>query len=276
MILMENKIITANEPRAKATETPDSAICEIEVAEDTGALVQSGSPPHAGSGGMTVCCDSDDPQENIIRQLEGIDAKDYLRVKSPTGMSTSMVVSDAFTGETELKEAKLIILAARKHRARYPEDREDGDRLPALCVSPNAQNGFGDPGVACSTCMYSQFGSAKNGKAQGCRLMTDLSGFREGHVVPETVTFSPTSEREWKRYELTLKMDNRQSYEAVSQLQYKTVVSGTRKYPVAVLRGIRRLTPEEAKFFARCAQIVQTKVNAMVAEMIATLNTAKK
>jgi hypothetical protein len=103
------KAIISGTKTAGPVEIPTTH--DAAVVEST-ALVQSGG--HKGSEEALL---AEDAEEKLIGQLRNIPARDYLKLKSPTGLSTGVLANDAFDGDVELKDINMILLAVRKHRA---------------------------------------------------------------------------------------------------------------------------------------------------------------
>jgi hypothetical protein len=92
------------------------------------------------------------------------------------------------TGENYGKLVQIVPLMFFKNRIRFRDKNEGGG---ILCRSDDMRTGIGDPGGACVTCQYNQFGSAKNGKGKG-KACTEFYNF-PALVVPEDGSVSPDS-----------------------------------------------------------------------------------
>lgn len=86
-------------------------------------------------------------------------------------------------------KVKIIPLLYFKVRLRF-KPMDDGGGI--LCRSNDCKTGVGDPGGACLTCQFSQFGSARGGEGKGtdCSLIYNfpvLVANEEGRFTPESL-----------------------------------------------------------------------------------------
>lgn len=159
-------------PQSKAIEKRQSSAIE-QVPEH---LRRTAGAPQAGfeevqQGDMTVpqlrLCQSLTPQktEGEAKYIEGLREGEHF---------------NTVTGENYGKLVQIVPLLMYKNRIRF-QDREQGGGI--LCRSDDMITGVGDPGGACATCKFNQFGSAKNGEGKG-KACTEFFNFPV-LVIPE-------------------------------------------------------------------------------------------
>jgi len=85
------------------------------------------------------------------------------------------------TEENYGKVVKIVPLMMYKNRIRFAP-KDDGGGI--LCRSDDMVRGVGDPGVACATCEFNKFGTAKNGEGKG-KACTEFFNFPV-LVIPES------------------------------------------------------------------------------------------
>lgn len=91
------------------------------------------------------------------------------------------------TGENYGKLVQIVPLMMYKNRIRFAPKDEGGG---ILCRSDDMVRGVGDPGVACVTCEFNKFGSAKNGEGKG-KACTEFFNFPV-LVIPEDGEIDPS------------------------------------------------------------------------------------
>jgi len=106
----------------------------------------------------------------------------------PTGGAMQFVMPDGDVAKT----FEAVIVAWSNARAFWPGEFSGGE--PPQCASQGGVLGAGDPGGACATCPFGQFGSSpKEGGGQACKAMRRLLLFMPGRVLPVALTLPPTS-----------------------------------------------------------------------------------
>lgn len=123
----------------------------------------------------------------------GINEWQLDRIKIPTGGNLNWTV-ESLEGEEQVKELVGIIVAWKDQRTYWKESfAESGGGAEPDCSSPDAVQGYGDPGIQCEVCPNSQWGSGNGGIGQACKLTRSLYFLRQGSMLPDVVVLSPTS-----------------------------------------------------------------------------------
>lgn len=140
---------------------------------------------------------------------ERLSPNDLEKIKIPAGGLTQWVIQTA-EGEEVVKEITGVIVHQHSQRAYFPGEYVGGNEKPE-CSSYDGTLGHGSPGDSlaaegkgCAECPLSQWGSARNGKGQACRLSKRLYIVREGEVLPAVLTLAPSSLQNFRRYMLRL------------------------------------------------------------------------
>ena len=190
--------------------------------------------------------------ENL--QGEDIGAFDLERIKVPTGGSPFWEVPSTETGEVEAtKHFDGVIVAWKGTKTYWATAFGAGAGAPPDCQSDDGMTGVGNPGGACSTCPFSQFGSKPatpenpDPKGKACRDQRLLFVLREGAMMPTLVSLPPSAIGAVKKYFLSL---------ASRGVPYSAVVtrfslvadksSGGIGYSLAQLSMVEKLAPENA------------------------------
>lgn len=123
----------------------------------------------------------------------GINEWQLDRIKIPAGGAQQWTIQ-TLEGEDTVKQLNGIIIAWKDQRTYWKESYSDsGGGAEPDCSSPDAIQGYGDPGVKCAECPNSQWGSGPNGIGQACKLTRSLYFLRQGSMLPDVVVLSPTS-----------------------------------------------------------------------------------
>lgn len=129
---------------------------------------------------------------------------DLERIKVPSGGGNFWEVP-SIDGPTPQKTIEGIVVLTKNVRAYWPLALEEGGgNDPPQCTSADSVIGVGDPGGACETCPYSQFGSARDGRGQACKQMRQLFILTESGVLPLVLTLPPTSLANARKYFMRL------------------------------------------------------------------------
>lgn len=112
-----------------------------------------------------------------------------------------------------------VILGVSVNRAFWSHDIGEGNPAPD-CFSPDGKQGFGEPGVACRGCVFSQWGSGKL-RGQACREYRTLLAYptNSRQVLPTIVRIAPASLDRWDRYQALLAAHGLVPEDVVTTLQ---------------------------------------------------------
>lgn len=250
--------------------SPNATVSTVSGAEIV-TVTQPAAMQSSGGGHLVLRDDLKDvTEEALLAQLATTDITHYEIIEFPVAGALSVHLPDPVDGDTEERELEMVILASRSDRRRYEQSiEESGGGCAPDCFAPDGIIGIGNPGHRCAECAYARFGSARNGRAQACKKITDVYHFRRGRVSPSLISLPPTSDAAYAKYDSALKAHGLPPHAVVSQLSFKPANSGAFRYAIASFKTSRRLTPEETRFMAGCANTVQRKIADMVAAQIA-------
>ena len=175
------------------------------------------------------------------------------RVKIPTGGGQSFTVPTV-EGEELVKYLEGVIVAHHPARAYWASDFQGG--TPPQCSSLDGITGTGDPGGACVTCKFAQWGSDfRDGEyldGQACKAMVRVYLLREEEVLPILVTLSPTSIKPIRQYLSTLSRVKKGIRAVVTRISLEKATSKRgQEYSKAVLAAVADIEdPAATRAFA--------------------------
>lgn len=177
----------------------------------------------------------------------GLNEWELDRIKIPAGGALSWSVP-SLEGEEMVKELTGIIVAWRDTRAYWKTNfAESGEGSAPDCSSPDAVQGYGDPGIKCELCPNAEWGSGTNGVGQACKLTRNLYLLRAGSLLPEVVVLSPTSIPPFRKYFQRLAQQGIPYYGVVTAVGLERAKSkgGGINYSKAVPTVAERLSEED-------------------------------
>lgn len=146
----------------------------------------------------------------------GISPFDLDRVSIPAGGSQTWVLQ-TLEGEQETKELVGIVIWVQNARAYWPGEFGGGN-VPPQCMSDDAVTGVGDPGGACHTCPFAQFGSDARGRGQACKMVQRMFLLQPGGNLPMVVNLPPGSLKNAKKYLLRLVSNGQKASGVVTRI----------------------------------------------------------
>jgi hypothetical protein len=178
---------------------------------------------------------------------------DFPKITVPTGTNKHMIVSTAENPDGEARTTISGILIANHMARAYWKEGADasgvGSSVPD-CKSEDSITGEGDPGGTCSTCLYAQFGSDKEGKGRGqaCKQMRSLYLLMPGMLLPVLINVPPTSLANARKYLFRLSAEGRPQYTVETEIgiQSKTN-SDNQPFSLFTFKRVRFLEGEEMK-----------------------------
>jgi hypothetical protein len=177
----------------------------------------------------------------------GISDVDLPRVRI-SGGSTPRWIVPTLEGEDTLDRIIGVIAFARDTRVYYPIafGKRNG-RQPPGCSSSDGMSGRGKPGGECLRCPLAEFGSAEEGGGQACKQVKQLFLLRDELLLPDVVSLPPTSLKAARQFFLQLTRQGLTYREVIVSLELERAQNAAgNQYGRAVLKFVRRLTPEEA------------------------------
>jgi hypothetical protein len=151
-------------------------------------------------------------------------------------------------GEHTLDRIIGVIAFARDTRVYYRTAFGKGNgNQPPDCSSSDGITGQGKPGGECSRCPLAEFGSAEEGGGQACRQVKQLFVLRDELLLPDVVSLPPTSLKAVRQFFLQLTRQGLAYWEVIVSLELEKITNAAGiQFGRAVLKFVRRLTPEEA------------------------------
>lgn len=193
-------------------------------------------------------------QENLGG--ETITDRDLDAIKMPSGGGLSWDVP-SIDGGIATKTLSGVVIAQFMRRAYWPT--RDLSGAPPQCSSPNASDGYGDPGDkldnigACLQCPFAQFGSAPDrddgtpSNGQACKQMRQVFLLMDDNILPRVLTLSPTSLAPSKTFFLQLAGAGHRYYAVTVNIGLEKKTAGNTPYSVATWALGAPLGEDEAK-----------------------------
>lgn len=124
----------------------------------------------------------------------GISPRELPRIRIPAGGGRTWEVP-TLEGIESRPAITGTIVHWKTLRAFWDTPFEQSDGGPPRCSSDDGIIGIGDPGVACKTCMFNQFGTAKGGEGTGkaCREARAVFLLTPGDTLPYFMPMPPMS-----------------------------------------------------------------------------------
>jgi hypothetical protein len=141
--------------------------------------------------------------QGILKENLGSDAMsamDLPQISVPSGGGTTFTRS-TIDGDVDQKELTGIIICTKHTRAYWKESFDStGGGTPPDCVSEDGDRGVGVPGGDCSTCPFSQFGSADNKRSKACQEKRVIFMLMPEEILPIAIKAPATSLKNAKQY----------------------------------------------------------------------------
>lgn len=147
---------------------------------------------------------------------------DLDQIKIPAGGGTTWTY-ETIDGEEETKAVEGIIVYTTTTRVYWATSfEESGGGSPPDCVSIDMVHGRGEPGGLCPQCPLSEFGSAKNDRAQACQERRFIFIVLPNAALPYVINLPPSSLNPSKKYLLRLASNGVNFYERISRIELET------------------------------------------------------
>lgn len=161
---------------------------------------------------------------------DGFKPRELPRIRIPAGGGTAWEIP-TLEGPESVQRIQMVIAHWKTMRAFWDVPYEQSDGQPPRCTSDDGIVGIGDPGVACKTCPFNQFGSAVNGgQGKGCREVRALFVISPYDSIPYFAPMPPMSIKPVREYfaKLTQKSIPFWAVETVFELEQDKNRSGIR------------------------------------------------
>lgn len=202
-------------------------------------------------------------REALADDCQGMDFS-FDKISIPTGGVTMFQMPDEDEdGNAMAKEVTGVILYNHPAFAYYSQ-KYTGESVPPECSSFDGVTGSGEPGGACATCPYNQYGSGE-GKSKACKNKRFLYIIREGELFPVILSLPAGSLGNFVKYTKQQLTKCRRLNQVVTKVTLKkSTNSGGIAYSQAVFTFVRELEPQERE--------VITSMTANVKEYAAALS----
>jgi hypothetical protein len=179
---------------------------------------------------------------------------DLPRIKVMSGAALWLIPT--LEGEETAQRVEGVIAFYRDTRTYYPS--KEAGNVPPQCSSADGLIGRGTPGGECARCPLARWDSAEEGSGQACKQGKQLFFMRGDSMFPEVVSLPPTSVKNARQFFLKLTTQGVPYFHALVALELEKAQNPQGKtYGKAVIKFLRRLTPEEAARAADYHQMCQ-------------------
>lgn len=165
-----------------------------------------------------------DALEDAATDLAGLQLT-FDRIKIPAGGSTAFEIPGDGDEMEMAKEVKGVILLHHPAYAYYTEKYSGGSNPPD-CGSFNGIQGTGNPGGACASCPYNQFGSGE-GQSKACKNRRMLYILMENELFPMVLSLPTGSLKEFTRYVKRQLSKGRKLSNIVTRISLKKATSAS-------------------------------------------------
>lgn len=165
------------------------------------------------------------------------------RVKTPTGGRTKWDVP-TLDGEETVETISGVIIHWATRRAYWENTEPDGS--PPDCSSPDAFNGFGNPGGQCQACPLNVFGTdQKGGPGKACTEFRQMFLLQEDAIIPLVINAMPGSLKTVQQYFVRLLRAGVPSTAVVTTLKLERAANSTgQEYAKIIPVAGQRLDPD--------------------------------
>lgn len=195
-------------------------------------------------------------QELVDENLgdEGLKPSDLPMINIPTGGIKRWEVPSL--GEPEMvKTIKGVIIHKQMTRAFWSKGIEEAEDTLPDCMSRNGKTGevineeeWSDLGGDCATCPMNEWGSGKNGRGKACTAKMQMYVLKEGTMLPNIISLSPTSIKPARDYLVNLVSYGKPYHTVITKFELETVKNDDGiKYSKAIISYEDDLPPETSK-----------------------------
>lgn len=180
-------------------------------------------------------------------EMDGL-TPSFDRIKIPSGGGVAFEVpGDDPESPDTVKEFEAVILHHQPINVYYKE-KYNGSNNPPDCGSMDGKVGINNEGeiMECSSCPFSKFGSAEDGKGKACKQKRRIFLLREGEILPIILTLPTGSLGEFSKYIMRIVGKGMKSNSVVTKFSLKKAQNSSGiTYSKAVFGIARNLTKDE-------------------------------
>lgn len=183
-------------------------------------------------------------QEALADDCQGLDFS-FDRIKIPAGGTTAFEIPGDDEDDTQMaKDITGVILFNHPAYAYYTEKYTGGSNPPD-CGSFDGVTGTGNPGGACATCPYNQFGSGE-GQSKACKNRRLIYILQEEELFPMVLSLPTGSLKEFTKYVKRQLSKGRKLNQVVTKISLKKATSNSGiAFSQAVFSFVRSLDDTE-------------------------------
>lgn len=172
------------------------------------------------------------------------------RIKIPSGGSTNFELPGEDDNDTISSKEVVGVMLYNHPAYGYYKEKYTGGNNPPDCGSFDGITGNGNPGGACASCPYNQFGSG-DGQAKACKNRRYVYILQEGEVLPLILSLPTGSLKEFTNYMKRQISKGRKPSQIVTKITLrKTTNSSGIAFSQAVFSFVRVLEPNEKEAMA--------------------------
>lgn len=211
----------------------------------------------AATGGFAALQGLDVLNEALADDCQGLKFS-FDRIKIPSGGSTAFEVPGEDDEDvTMAKDITGVILFNHPAYAYYQE-KYTGGTNPPDCGSFDGVTGTGNPGGACATCPYNQFGSGE-GQSKACKNRRFIYIIQEGELFPMVLSLPTGSLKEFTKYVKRQLSKGRKLNQVVTKISLKKATSNSGiAFSQAVFSFVRVLDDAEKTAMATMTEQVKS------------------
>ena len=212
--------------------------------------------------------------EMIFDELKqsGTDKFDLEKIKFPSDDETEWRLPDISQPSGYLRTDEIVGVIVHNHTARsyWVQDYDENPNQPPDCESNDgitgrySESAFKDvedyPSGECGekTCGYAEFGTAKKGEGQACRLSRELYILLPNKLLPVMLSVGPGSVKDTRKFFMTLLSNGTSSSQVMMGLSLQTTKSsGGVTFPKLKMRVVGPLSDDMQAVVNKYRQLVQ-------------------
>lgn len=189
---------------------------------------------------------------DIREEMQDMDRFPYGRIQiAAAGAGVFKVTDPGEEDAVVATEIQGVILFSHKANGLWAGEFGKGDDKAPVCSSINGDEGQNtETGeiIACASCPYNRFGSARGGRGKACKNMRRLYIMRQNDIFPMIMTLPPTALSAFDKYRTKVMLARKKMYGVVTKITLKTAQNKDGiDYSVPVFEAVAVLPPAEAE-----------------------------
>jgi len=194
--------------------------------------------------------------EALMDDCQGLEFS-FDRIKIPAGGSTAFEVPGEDEEDVTMAKDIMGVVLFNHPAFAYYHDKYTGGSNPPDCGSFDGVNGTGNPGGACASCPYNQFGSGE-GQSKACKNRRFIYILQEGELFPMVLSLPTGSLKEFTKYVKRQLSKGRKLNQVVTKISLKRATSNSGiAYSQAVFSFVRPLDDAEKTAMATMTEQVK-------------------